>query len=196
MNYQKTHRRVLIVSGGDKFFDYFSGILPQSDFHPVVRASSAGEARRSMIQTPADIVIIDTPLPDELGVDFAMSIADMSVGILLVVKSELYDKVAYKVEDRGVLTVAKPNSKQVYYSSVKLLAALSTRLQKMETKNKTLQEKMADIRAVNRAKWLLIEKMKMNESDAHYFIEKRAMDARISRREVAENIIRTYDGYD
>lgn len=196
MSYQKTHRRVLIVSGGDKFFDYFSGILPQSDFDPIVRAHSAGEARRALIQTPADIVIIDTPLPDELGVEFALNIADMSAGILLVVKNELYDKVTYKVEDSGVLTVSKPNSKQAYYGAVKLLAAMSVRLQKMETKNKTLQEKMADIRAVNRAKWLLIEKMNMKESDAHYFIEKRAMDARISRREVAENIIRTYDGYD
>ena len=63
----------------------------------------------------------------------------------------------------------------------------------MEKKNRTLQEKMADIRAVNRAKWLLIEKLGMSESEAHYYIEKRAMDERVPRRELAENIIRSYD---
>ena len=33
----------------------------------------------------------------------------------------------------------------------------------------------------------------MTEKDAHYYIEKQAMDTRLSRKEVAENIIRTYD---
>ena len=52
---------------------------------------------------------------------------------------------------------------------------------------------MADIRTVNRAKWLLIENLGMTEKDAHYYIEKQAMDTRMSRREVAVGIIRTYD---
>ena len=52
---------------------------------------------------------------------------------------------------------------------------------------------MEDIRVVNRAKWLLIEHLSMTEQDAHYYIEKQAMDTRLSRREVAEHIIRTYD---
>ena len=52
---------------------------------------------------------------------------------------------------------------------------------------------MTDIRTINRAKWLLIEQLRMTESEAHYYIERQAMDTRLSRREVAENIIRSYD---
>ena len=64
----------------------------------------------------------------------------------------------------------------------------------MITKERALwiYEKMLEIRTVNRAKWLLIDQFKMTESDAHRYIEKQAMDACISRREVAENIIKTY----
>ena len=51
---------------------------------------------------------------------------------------------------------------------------------------------MEEIRLVNRAKWILIQHLKMNESDAHRYIEKRAMDTCVSRREIAENIIKTY----
>jgi len=193
MNSPNSRRRVLIVSGGDKLFDYFSALLPQADFYPIVHAHSAGEARRTLLQIPAEIVIVDTPLPDESGVELALGLCGGSAGVMLVVKSEIYDRVAYKVEDRGVLTVCKPNSRQALYSAVRLLAATNARLSSLEAKNKTLQEKMADIRAVNRAKWLLIERMSMSEADAHYFIEKQAMDARVSRREVAENIIRSYD---
>ena len=189
----KERRRVLIVSGGDKLFEYFSSLLPSADFYPITRAGSAGEAKRMLLQTGADIVIIDTPLPDEFGVSLAQDIAGRSLGIMLVVKTELYDRVCHKVEDHGILTVCKPNSRQILYSSVRLLAALSARLQKSESRNKSLQEKMEDIRVVNRAKWLLIEKLGLSEADAHRLIEKRAMDERVSRRQVAEGIISSYE---
>lgn len=91
------------------------------------------------------------------------------------------------------MTLGKPSSRQAVFAAIKLLAAMSTKLEKMEKKNHTLMEKMADIRTVNRAKWLLIENVNMTEKDAHYYIEKQAMDMRLSRKEVAQNIIRTYD---
>ena len=129
----------------------------------------------------------------EFSVNLALDLAESPMGVMLLVKSELYDQVCYKVEDSGVLTLGKPMTRQGFYSAVKLLSALSARLAKMEKKNRSLQEKMADIRVVNRAKWLLIERHRMTEEDAHYFIEKQSMDMRLSRREVAENIIRSYD---
>lgn len=192
MSLLKSCHRILLVSAGTKTFEYFTALLPQSEFS-LELCSSAGEARRLLIETPPDILIIDTPLGDEFGIELARSAAELPMGVMLLVKADIADKAAYDVEDVGALVLAKPNARQAFYGSVRLLTALSVRLKKMETKNKSLQEKMADIRAVNRAKWLLIDKMNMSEQDAHYFIEKRAMDARISRREVAESIIRTYD---
>lgn len=185
--------RVLVAGSGDKIFDYISQTLPHSGYDPILKAEDAGEARRLLLDSPVDIVIINTPLSDDFGVELALDLAEGSTGVLLLVKNELYDQVCYKVEDSGVLTMGKPMTRQGFYSAVKLLSAMSARLSKMEKANRTLQEKMADIRVVNRAKWLLIEHHHMKEQDAHYFIEKQAMDTRMSRREVAENIIRTYD---
>ena len=51
---------------------------------------------------------------------------------------------------------------------------------------------MEEIRIVNHAKWLLISEIKMDEPNAHRYIEKQAMDRCISRREIAEEIIKTY----
>ena len=185
--------RVLVAGSGDKIYDYIVQTLPRSGYDPILRAEDAGEARRLLLDSPVDIVIINTPLSDDFGVELALDLAEGSTGVLLLVKNELYDQVCYKVEDSGVLTMGKPMTRQGFYSAVKLLSALSARLAKMEKKNRSLQEKMADIRVVNRAKWLLIEHHHMKEQDAHYFIEKQAMDMRLSRREVAENIIRSYD---
>lgn len=184
---------LLIVSDSDKVYDYIMDLLPSGEFEPILKARSAGEAKRMLIADSVDIVIINTPLPDEYGVELALDLSEGIMGIMLLVKSDNYNEVSYKVENNGILTLAKPNSKQVVYSSIKLLSAMSVKLNKLEKKNRTLQEKMADIRIVNRAKWLLIENLNMTEKDAHYYIEKQAMDMRLSRKEVAENIIRTYD---
>ena len=53
---------------------------------------------------------------------------------------------------------------------------------------------MEDIRVVNKAKWFLIEQLKMTEQEAHRYIEKQAMDSRVPRVRVAEDILKTYEG--
>ena len=185
--------RVLIVSDADKFFDYVNEMLPTDEFEIGEPLRSAGEVKRMLISSQSDILIINTPLPDDFGVELALELSDTTMGILLIVKNDMYDQTAFKVEDSGILTLGKPCQRQSFYAAVKLLAALSSRLSRMEMKNRSLREKMEDIRMVNRAKWLLIENLNMTEKDAHHYIEKQAMDMRFTRREVAENIVRTYD---
>ncbi|MGN1047337.1 MAG: ANTAR domain-containing response regulator [Eubacteriales bacterium] len=189
----KIVRRVLVVSGGNQVHDYITEMLPPGEYSPVMHVTSAGEAKRLLISMEFDLLIINTPLSDELGTELALDFADGSMGILLLCKSDIYEQVCLRVEESGVLTLPKPVGKGMLYSAIKLLCAVNAKLARLEKKNRTLQEKMADIRVVNRAKWLLIENLGMTEKDAHYYVEKQAMDTRLSRREVAESIIRTYD---
>ena len=119
--------------------------------------------------------------------------AESNMGILLLVNADMYDEVCSKVEDQGIVTLPKPNSPQIFYMAVKMLSAMTLRLEKMESKNRSLQEKMADIRTINKAKWMLIENQKMTEAEAHHYIEKKAMNERLSRREDAELIIEKYE---
>ena len=65
-------------------------------------------------------------------------------------------------------------------------------MRKSEKKALSTEEKMEEIRIVNRAKWLLISELKMDEQGAYRYIEKQAMDRCISKRIVAEEIIKTY----
>ena len=52
---------------------------------------------------------------------------------------------------------------------------------------------MAEIRLVNRAKWVLIDQEKTSEPEAHRFIEKQAMDRCVPRRVIAEAILQEYN---
>ena len=185
---------VLIVSSSKNAEEYLREILSGGQFAPVVTASSVSEAKRKQLENQFDIVIINTPLPDDFGIEFAEELCeDSSVGVMLFVKNELFEQVSCKVEDYGVLTFAKPGTRQTITQAIRLLAATHNRLAAFERKAVKLEAKMKEIRLINRAKWLLIDRFKMTEEEAHKYIEKAAMDNCVKRGEIAENIIRAYE---
>ena len=185
---------VLIVSGSAKGVSFIKALLEPSAFSPITVVSNAGEAKRQLIAASFDIIIIDTPLSDEFGYELAVTMAsDTQSGILLLVRNENYEHIANRVEVYGVFTVAKPVTKLSFYHSVRLVVATRERMRVLEKKNSSLQSKMDEIRLVNRAKWVLIDRLSMTEPQAHHYIEKQAMDMRLSRKEVAENIIKAHE---
>ena len=184
---------ILAVSVSDKLFGILDDLLKDRFCPDIKCASSISEAKRLMLLQNFDIVAVNAPLKDESGIDFALNVAsDSSAGVLLLINSEYYEQVLDKVMEYGVLTVSKPLSKQSLYEAVNLLVATNHRLEKVERKNEKLTAKMEEVRIVNRAKWVLIEKLGLSEEEAHRVIEKQAMDERQSKREVAETIMRTY----
>lgn len=193
MVFQERTYAVLIVSASAKFDESARALLPPTDYHPVATARSAGEARRLLLSSEFDIVLIQSPLRDEFGSALASDICRSSgAGVLLFVKKELYDDVYAKVMADGVMVLPVPATAQMVAQTLRILCAARERLRRMEEKQATVEEKIEEIRLVNRAKWLLIERLQMTEEDAHRYIEKQAMDLRIPRRAVAENIIKTY----
>ena len=184
---------VLIVSSSKTFNASFSALLPQKDYSPVDIVQSISHARRKISERTYDLVIINTPLPDDFGKKFAIDICDgrNTVAVLLV-KSDIYDETYSKVLGHGVLTLRKPTPAAIMNQALDWMRAISRRLGKLEKKTLTLEEKMSEIRIVNRAKWALIESCKMTETDAHRYIEKQAMDRCVTRREIAEGILQTY----
>ena len=193
MIFQERTYSVLLVSASDKFNNTIMPLLPMTDYWPVTTVNTVGAAQRRMLETTYDIVIINAPLPDDFGMRLAIdTCAASGAGVLLLVKSELYDEVYAKVVSHGVMTLSKPTSLQMVSQTLRVLCATRERLRQVEAKQVTVEEKIDEIRLVNRAKWLLIECLSMTEADAHRYIEKQAMDLRLSKREVAENIIKTY----
>lgn len=189
----KTKYRVLVAGGNEKLCDLISEILPKNEYEFLLPAKTAGEVRRLTMDRNVDLVILNAPLKDEFGVQLAQDLAENNMGVLLLTGSDVSEQVSYRVEQSGVITLAKPTTKQSLYIALRALTALRSKLLQMEQKTKALQQKVADIHTVNHAKWLLIQHDHMTENDAHRFIEKQSMDMRLSRREVAESIIRTYD---
>ena len=193
MQLRESAYQSLLVSSSDKFNTAFSGMLPEGRYETPVTASAVSAARQILLERSFDFIVINTPLPDEFGTRFAIDICrSSSAGILMFVKAEHYEEVYDKVTDLGVLLLQKPTSSQAVIQSLHLLTATRERMRRLERTADSLKEKMEEIRLVNRAKWLLIEQLKMTEPDAHRYIEKTAMDRCVTKRSVAESIIQIY----
>lgn len=184
---------VLVISAKENFNASLQSLLPESKYAPVQMVSSVSLAKRVLLERSFDFVFINTPLPDDFGTRFAIEISgNKGTVILLLVRNEVYEEVCDKVTECGILTLPKPASKQMVAHTLNFMAGIRERLRKLENKSLSMEEKMKEIRLVNRAKWVLIDELKMSEADAHRYIEKQAMDRCVSRREIAEEIISTY----
>ena len=185
---------VLVVSAAEKLNMAFSSLMPESRYQPVKTVGSISAAKRAWDEAGYDFVIINSPLPDDAGIRFAVDLVNTAKGtvILLIVREELYDEIRDKVAGQGIFTVAKPLPRSLLILALDWMACTKERLRQLEKKTLSVEEKMEEIRVVNRAKWLLISELTMDEPQAHRYIEKQAMDRCISRRQVSEEIIRTY----
>ena len=140
-----------------------------------------------------DLILVNSPLPDDVGADFAAeACAETDAGVLFLVRSELYDETYYRLLPDGVVTVPKPISLQMISQSLRVLCATRERLRSIRQNQATVEEKIEELRLVNRAKWLLIECLHMTETEAHRYITRQSMEQRRGKKEIAESIIRTY----
>ena len=193
MEYAERRYSVLLVSSSEKFNRSLLSLLPEDRFYPVSVSPDDSAARRVLAESRFDIVMINTPLPDDFGTHLALDACEGSgAGVMLFVKAEHYPDIAARVSPFGVLALSKPVTAQTVEQSLTLICATRERLRRMEQKTASVEEKIEEIRIVNKAKWLLIDQLKMTEQEAHRYIEKQAMDRCVTRRTIAENILATY----
>ena len=185
--------RILVVTAIAKFREQLTPLLPESVSFAIDLATSVNEAQRMAAERAYDLVIVNTPLPDDFGVRFSIDVSTRSSTVaMLLVHTDFYDAVYSKVFEYGVFVLRRPTSPALVRQSFDWLLATRERLRSLEKKSVSLQEKMDEIRLVNRAKWALISHLNMTEEAAHRYIEKQAMDRCVPRRTVAEDVLRTY----
>ena len=184
---------MLIVSSASTFNSTMASMLPESTYSPIRIVSNISAAKRAIAERAYDFVLINSPLPDDAGTQFAIdTCTSKGTVVLLLVRTDIHGAVYEKVAKHGVFTLAKPTAKATLIQALGWMVSARERLRQFEKKTSSIEEKMAEIRIVNRAKWLLISELKMSEPDAHHYIEKQAMDCCVTKKAIAEDIIKTY----
>lgn len=182
---------VLVVSSSEKFNTTMGKLLPENRYYPVRTVTSAAAANRLIIDIGFDIVIINAPLPDEFGTRIASELARKSrSGVVLFVRSEHYHDISARLTPLGVMTLSKPADAKFILETLLLLCGTIERMKRLTVKSVPFEEKMAEIRLINQSKMILMSEKGMTEAEAHRYIEKTAMDNCLTRRAVAQEIIK------
>ncbi len=183
---------LLIVSAQVKFNESLKDIAAERGYSCEL-VTSISNAKRKVLDRSYDFILVNAPLPDENGVRFAADCSAGSCAVLLIVREEFYSETFDLVCQSGVYVLPKPTSRQMVMHSFDWLESTRERLRGFEKKTLSAEEKLEEIRRVNRAKLLLISKEGLTETEAHHRIEKLAMDNGITKITAADLIINKYE---
>lgn len=186
--------KVLLVSSSDNAADVLGRLVLSVKKAGVTAAATADEARQLLVGDGFDLVLVNHPLAGANAADFARQTArEYTCGVLLLCPQAEYEGWAKALAGDGVLVLAKPVVRagfvQAFYQGLYTRA----RLARLMDENQKLHLQIEEIKLISRAKAVLIEYLKLTEAQAHHYIEKQAMDLRLTKTEIAQNILTTYE---
>ncbi|MBR5757048.1 MAG: hypothetical protein IKX88_00435, partial [Thermoguttaceae bacterium] len=134
MSLKERTYRVLIVSAAADFNAVATALFPRSKFEAVV-ASNVAQGKRLFAEQSFDFVVVNSPLPDDSGVQFAVDVSETPTTIAtLLVRADLYLETCDKATERGVFAVSKPIAPDVMATALQWMTCARERLRKFEKK--------------------------------------------------------------
>lgn len=185
---------VLIVSHKEENLKKLGTYLNNAMFEAPHTAKNVQEARRKLLHSSYDLIIIDSEPPGLLGTELAYDIIEsFNVSVILLCPCDNYDELMYEAGNQGICVIAKPYLAETLEMGINLSISVRKRVLTIEEENRRLRSKIEELRLVNRAKWALHENLGLDEPTAHRYIEKTAMDNRITRLSLAKKILKEYE---
>lgn len=185
--------QIMTVAGGEQNQQRLQQLLQEAGLTVGCCAGTGLEARRKLEAQRFDLVVVNAPLTDEHGEAVAQLAFRQGAAVVLLVKAEQLDAVWNRIGRTGIYLVAKPLRKVMLLQTLRCIQVQAERLRQLEMERDRLNRQIQEAHLLNRAKLVLIQVLKLSEPQAHHYIEKQAMDLRITKREVAEGIINTYE---
>jgi len=180
---------VLVVSSDKKSTEYLYDLLRDEQLSIIESAENT-----SFIHRDYDLVIIDIPFENDFGLKTAVDISEsMGADVIIVVPKESEKELESKSEKYGIFVISKPVDENILKKSLHFLRAMRQKLGGVQKENVKLKKQIDNIRLINRAKYILMEYLSMTEPQAHRYLEKQAMDLRITKAEVAKRLLSTYE---
>lgn len=152
-----------------------------------IRAESEKEARMKLLDFQLSLVIVDAMLPGSASKDIAMFAASMEADTILIVSEGLSSHMAAMMK-HGVYVSG--SSRDSFSAVLGAISVAREKIRKAEEKNRKLLLRLKNEKLLTEAKCLLAGRRGMSEAEAHSFIEKKAMNCRISLEDAAVGIIR------
>ena len=125
--------RALIVSAGASSNEYISARLAELGYTRPTIIPSGAEARRRMLESDFELIVVNAPLPDEFGHELCSSAVEKTdAGVVLLAKAAAAEQLLAPMSEQGVLLLSKPFSNTLFLQTIHLAAASNHRLQLLQ----------------------------------------------------------------
>ena len=135
-----------------------------------------------------DLMILDVKMPVLDGISAAERIIDICPVLMLTAFSQR--ELVERARDTGVMAyVVKPFTINDLLPAIEISISRYRQMKSLETEVADLYERLETRKIVDRAKGILMKTMNLSEPESFSWIQKTAMDRRISMKAVAQGII-------
>ncbi len=165
-------------------------MLVEEGYDVVGQAGDGAKAIELAEELNPDLVILDVKMPVLDGIAAAEAIAAKRIAPVVILTAFSQRELVERARDAGAMAyLVKPFTQSDLVPAIEMALSRFAELAQLESEVHDLQERLETRKAVDRAKGILQEKLQLSEPDAFRWIQKTAMDLRLSMREVAEGVV-------
>lgn len=187
---EQKRKRVLVAEDQTAIRVDIIETLEEAGYEIVAEASDGDEAVKLALETEPDLCVLDVKMPKMDGITAAEMILDNISCAIVILTAFSQTELVDRARDAGAMAyVVKPFGPADLIPAVEIALSRHERIESLEDELADMSEQFETRKRVDRAKGLLIEKMKMSEHDAYRWIQQTSMNKRLSMREVADAVI-------
>jgi AmiR/NasT family two-component response regulator len=183
-------RRVLIAEDEALIRLDLREMLVEEGYDVVGEAGDGETAVRLAEELKPDLVIMDIKMPIMDGLAAAEKIAGARLAPVVILTAFSQRDLVERARAAGAMAyLVKPFQKSDLVPAVEIAVSRFAELAVLEEEVATLTDRLETRKVVERAKGQLMATYQMNEPQAFKWIQRTAMDHRMTMREVADRII-------
>src|SRR5689334_7213406 len=165
-------------------------MLGEQGYDVVGEASDGARAVALAEDLRPDLVILDVQMPVLDGIAAAERIAQARIAPVVILTAFSQRDLVERARDAGAMAyLVKPFSAGDLVPAIEMAVSRFAELSQLESEVQDLTEQLASRKAVDRAKAVLQEQLGVSEPEAFRWIQKTAMDLRLSMRQVADGVV-------
>lgn len=165
-------------------------MLVEAGYEVVGQASNGEQAVALSRELRPDLVMMDVKMPVLDGISAAEQIGRERIAPVVMLTAFSQRELVERARDAGVMAyIVKPFTASDLAPAIDIARSRWVEVFTLEAEIADLGERLETRKVVDRAKGVLMDELKISESEAFGWIQKTAMDRRLGMREVAAAIV-------
>jgi response regulator NasT len=183
-------RRVLIAEDEALIRMDLAEMLEEEGYDVVAQVGDGAAAVAQAESLRPDLVILDVRMPVLDGIAAAERIAAQRIAPVLILTAFSQRDLVERARDAGAMAyLVKPFSRSDLVPAIEMAVSRFAEVAALESEVADLTERLESRKAIDRAKGVLQRELGITEPEAFRWIQKTAMDLRMSMRQVADGVV-------